>query len=102
MASQDDIGIGDFVLLDEITVDRVVENLKTRWVRASPRTPARIADTMTDERLRGASCARARADAPRVPFAVGDGGPRTLFGSSRRPREGVACVSAGVGDGFHL
>jgi len=50
----------------------------------------------------GEGRARARAHAPRVPFAVGDGGPRTLFGSSRRPREGVACVSAGVGDGFHL
>lgn len=32
MASHDDVGIGDFVLLDEITVDRVVENLRTRYV----------------------------------------------------------------------
>lgn len=31
MASHD-VGIGDFVLLDEITVERVVENLKTRCV----------------------------------------------------------------------
>jgi len=35
MASHD-VGIGDFVLLDEITVDRVVENLKTRCVTSSP------------------------------------------------------------------
>ncbi|XP_012226345.1 unconventional myosin ID [Linepithema humile] len=31
MASHDGVGIGDFVLLDEITVDRAVENLKTRF-----------------------------------------------------------------------
>jgi len=32
MASHDGVGIGDFVLLDEITVKRVVDNLKTRYV----------------------------------------------------------------------
>jgi len=31
MASHDDVGIGDFVLLDEITVERAVDNLKTRY-----------------------------------------------------------------------
>ncbi|XP_029660963.1 unconventional myosin ID [Formica exsecta] len=31
MANTDDVGIGDFVLLDEITVERVVQNLKTRF-----------------------------------------------------------------------
>lgn len=36
MASHDDVGIGDFVLLDEITVERVVKNLKTRYVFALP------------------------------------------------------------------
>lgn len=35
MASHD-VGIGDFVLLDEITVERVVENLKTRCVPSAP------------------------------------------------------------------
>lgn len=33
MASHD-VGIGDFVLLDEITVERVVDNLKTRCVHS--------------------------------------------------------------------
>lgn len=32
MASHDGVGVGDFVLLDEITVERVVDNLKTRYV----------------------------------------------------------------------
>lgn len=35
MASHDGVDIGDFVLLDEITVERVVDNLKTRYVRCS-------------------------------------------------------------------
>jgi len=35
MASHDGVGVGDFVLLDEITVKRVVDNLKTRYVRCS-------------------------------------------------------------------
>ena len=39
MASHD-VGIGDFVLLDEITVERVVDNLKTRCVHSGvPTTP---------------------------------------------------------------
>jgi hypothetical protein len=32
MASHDGVGLGDFVLLDEITVKHVVDNLKTRYV----------------------------------------------------------------------
>lgn len=35
MASHD-VGIGDFVLLDEITVERVVENLRIRCVPSTP------------------------------------------------------------------
>ncbi|XP_011341843.2 myosin-IA [Ooceraea biroi] len=31
MASHDGVGVGDFVLLDEITVERVVDNLKARF-----------------------------------------------------------------------
>ncbi|KAG7204040.1 hypothetical protein KM043_001899 [Ampulex compressa] len=31
MASQDEVGIGDFVLLDEITIEKVVENLRLRF-----------------------------------------------------------------------
>lgn len=98
MANTDDVGIGDFVLLDEITVERVVQNLKTRYVRtcvrAWPRTPARIADAMTGER-RGErhECARARTHAFPFPFAVGvSRAPCPEYGSPRRPREGVACV----------
>jgi len=30
MAGQDDIGIGDFVLLDEITLDKFMDNLEKR------------------------------------------------------------------------
>lgn len=42
---QDAIDIDDFVLLNEITVDRVVENLETRWVCGEDR------DAMTDKQL---------------------------------------------------
>lgn len=32
MATQEDVGIRDFVLLDEINTEKVVENLKVRLV----------------------------------------------------------------------
>lgn len=32
MAARDEPGIGDFVLLDEISIDKFMENLTLRWV----------------------------------------------------------------------
>lgn len=70
MASHDEVGIGDFVLLNEITVQSVVENLKTRCVCAPSEPPPavvagdgsgglgsevrEIADAVTGRRRRGA------------------------------------------------
>lgn len=32
MAAEEGVGIGDFVLLDEITLEKVVENLRVRYL----------------------------------------------------------------------
>lgn len=88
MASHD-VGIGDFVLLDEITVERVVENLKTRCVPSAPselRSTGRFGTPKLAESQTRFVTGGRRGAPPRA---------RSPLGSPLRPREGVACASAG-------